>query len=285
MEPGANDDIQAIRNELEGLRTEVHAARAATRPWWARAYRPRLAKRLTRVGVVALMLAMPVLVSAAFPFTDVPTSNTYYTSISRLYGARITTGCSATKFCPNANVTRGQMAAFLNRGLGRAGNDWGATGFADDWAAFNDNSLGALNLVHGGATGGTGLVLVTASVSAYTREAGVCPCELAVWLVNVNTGEESPAVFQTITNVASPPDDNLDAWYETSTSMNYLFTVSSGATNTYVLGSSINTTTPPTDVNGSGAEWSMSAVYIPFGPNGSNPSLTSTQSVDGRRGH
>jgi hypothetical protein len=177
------------------------------------------------------------------------------------------------------------MAAFLNRGLGRAGSDWGATGFADDWAAFDDNSIGALNLVHGGATGGTGLVLVTASVTAYTRENGVCPCELVVWLVNVNTGEESPAVFQTITNVPSPPDASLDSWYEASSSIDYLFSVSSGATNTYVLGSAIHTTTAPSDVDGSGAEWSMSAVYIPFGPNGSNPSLTSTQSVDGRRGH
>ncbi len=38
--------------------------------------------------------------------------------IEAIFAAGITQGCSATQFCPSQAVTRGQMAAFLNRGLG-----------------------------------------------------------------------------------------------------------------------------------------------------------------------
>jgi hypothetical protein len=231
------------------------------------------------------MLAVPVMVSASHQFSDVPTSHTFHTAISRLYGARLTTGCSSTRFCPGANVTRGQMAAFLNRGLGRAGGDWGATGFADDWAAFEDGALGAIDLQHGGAPGGTAFVLVTANVSAYTDEGGICPCELGVSLVNADTGEQSPVMFQVIQNTPAPAHDAEPAWYETSTSLSYLFNVPSGVTHTYVLAASMVPTLTPSPENDAAAEWSMSAVYIPFGPTGGNSGTTTTQGVQERRDH
>jgi len=287
MQPGGHEEIQAIRAELEGLRAQVDAVGSAGgHAWWTRVTaRPRLAKKLTRIGIVALMLALPVMVSASHQFTDVPTSHTFHTAISRLYGARLTTGCTSTKFCPGANVTRGQMAAFLNRGLGRGAVDVGGTGTADDWAAFDNEILAVVDLLHGGAPGGTGHVLVTATASAYTTLAGTCPCELALWLVNADTGEESSGAYQIIADVPGPPDSEGLSWYETSASMSYLFTVPSGVTNTYVLGASLNPTTPPTgDV--AGAEWSMSAVYVPFGATGGNPVVPlTTQGVDDLRGH
>lgn len=49
-------------------------------------------------------------------FTDDETS-IHEASINRLAAAGITGGCTATTFCPRAQVTRGQMAAFLYRGL------------------------------------------------------------------------------------------------------------------------------------------------------------------------
>jgi hypothetical protein len=49
-------------------------------------------------------------------FTD--DDGTFETSINRVAEAGITSGCTATRYCPNANVTRGQMAAFLHRALG-----------------------------------------------------------------------------------------------------------------------------------------------------------------------
>ncbi len=49
-------------------------------------------------------------------FTDDNTS-TFQDDINRLRQAGITTGCATNTYCPNLPVTRGQMAAFLNRAL------------------------------------------------------------------------------------------------------------------------------------------------------------------------
>ncbi len=47
-------------------------------------------------------------------FTD-DNGTTFEASINRLAASGITAGCTATTFCPTADVTRGQMAAFLDR--------------------------------------------------------------------------------------------------------------------------------------------------------------------------
>jgi hypothetical protein len=49
-------------------------------------------------------------------FTDV-SGHFFEADITWLVKAGITSGCSSTKFCPNQPVTRGQMAAFLERAL------------------------------------------------------------------------------------------------------------------------------------------------------------------------
>jgi hypothetical protein len=49
-------------------------------------------------------------------FTD-DTGTTHEGNINRIAAAGITTGCTATTYCPKADVTRGQMAAFLRRAL------------------------------------------------------------------------------------------------------------------------------------------------------------------------
>lgn len=51
-------------------------------------------------------------------FTDVPTTHTYFRAIEALAASGITAGCGGGNFCPNQNVTRGEMAAFLARALG-----------------------------------------------------------------------------------------------------------------------------------------------------------------------
>jgi hypothetical protein len=49
-------------------------------------------------------------------FTD-DAGSIFEGSINSLREASITTGCTATAFCPTASVQRGQMAAFLHRAL------------------------------------------------------------------------------------------------------------------------------------------------------------------------
>ena len=51
-------------------------------------------------------------------FGDVPTSHTYFRAIEALAASGITAGCGGGNFCPNATVTRGEMATFLARALG-----------------------------------------------------------------------------------------------------------------------------------------------------------------------
>jgi hypothetical protein len=52
-------------------------------------------------------------------FGDVPTNFIYFRAIEAMAASGITTGCATPgNFCPNDNVTRGEMAAFLSRALG-----------------------------------------------------------------------------------------------------------------------------------------------------------------------
>ena len=58
--------------------------------------------------------AMSASFAISSPFTDIATSG-FDDEIEWLYANGITTGCSATKFCPRGSVTREQMASFLAR--------------------------------------------------------------------------------------------------------------------------------------------------------------------------
>jgi hypothetical protein len=50
-------------------------------------------------------------------FTD-DDSSPHHRAINRIAAAGITTGCTATRYCPQKVVSRGQMAAFLHRAFG-----------------------------------------------------------------------------------------------------------------------------------------------------------------------
>ncbi|MEM8704895.1 MAG: S-layer homology domain-containing protein [Actinomycetota bacterium] len=69
-------------------------------------------------------------------FTD--TTGTFFDNIERLRAAGITNGCSATTFCPGTYVTRGQMAAFLDRALDLP-DATTPSGFTDTAGTFFDN--------------------------------------------------------------------------------------------------------------------------------------------------
>ena len=66
---------------------------------------------------LARALQLPLTVSGEFD--DVPLEHTFRTEIRRIADAGITQGCNVdgTLFCPDAPVSRQQMAAFLSRGL------------------------------------------------------------------------------------------------------------------------------------------------------------------------
>jgi S-layer family protein len=51
-------------------------------------------------------------------YNDVPPTHLFYQYVEALAAAGITAGCGGGNFCPDAAVTRGQMAVFLSRALG-----------------------------------------------------------------------------------------------------------------------------------------------------------------------
>ncbi len=84
---------------------------------------PSLPKPRRRIGlalVLALALAVPGFALASHQFGDVPDSNPFHNDIAAIADAGVTGGCGGGNYCPKANVTREQMAAFMNR-LGALG--------------------------------------------------------------------------------------------------------------------------------------------------------------------
>jgi len=49
---------------------------------------------------------------------DVPTTHRCFRAIEALAASGITTGCGSGNFCPNQNVTRGELAKFPANALG-----------------------------------------------------------------------------------------------------------------------------------------------------------------------
>lgn len=82
-------------------------------------------------------------------FTD-DESSPHEGAINRLAAAGITGGCTATRFCPTAHVTRQQMASFIVRGwdLPTTGTDF----FVDDEGSVHENDIN--RLAAAGITGG-----------------------------------------------------------------------------------------------------------------------------------
>ncbi len=103
---------------------------------------------------------------------DDDNGNIFESAIDKLYTAGITSGCNPPTndhYCPNANVTRGQMAAFLRRGLddpppmvtgGSATTGGGSTEIAVFWDTSPDLDVDDYNVWHSYAPGGAKTLVI-----------------------------------------------------------------------------------------------------------------------------
>lgn len=82
-------------------------SRLPAKLWWA------VAAIVALVG--AGVLGGGVVTLASHDFSDVPNGAFYHSNVTWLKDREITLGCGGGKYCPNDFVTRGEMAAFLNR--------------------------------------------------------------------------------------------------------------------------------------------------------------------------
>ena len=109
------------RPELLGNRRPFlgrHCRRQPEQSYLLQAY---IEKGDGRQRIAALVVGYVLEVSPApgtATFNDVPTSHSFFQFVEALSASDITAGCGAGNFCPDAPLTRGQMAAFLAKGLG-----------------------------------------------------------------------------------------------------------------------------------------------------------------------
>ena len=140
------------------------------------------------VGMLAgALIALPAGVWAATSFSDVPTSHPFYNEISAVAEAGIAQGFNDGTYRPANDITRQAMAAFMERGVGRAVSD--AAHPLVVLVPNEDNEVAAVFL-DGGATGAgtTGYVHLSASMYASSTNAttGGCPCRVEVRLMSGN---------------------------------------------------------------------------------------------------
>jgi hypothetical protein len=230
--------------ELERRLAGMEAKRAAGGPLGRRGLRPGPRRLTLAVALVIAVVAGPAVVLAAHDFTDVPTTQTFHGQIGAVKDAGITAGCSPTGYCPDAPVTRGQMAAFLRRGLGRVAE---AT-FGDTLDSSGLVHVGQVEIKAGDVTGGTARVLVQASVSAYAGS-GPCGCRV-VWYLEDAYGSGSLNWATDLDNPTGLPWD--------SSALSDVFTVPTGVTTTFYV-SAIRTETADVEVYGH-----ITAMVIPF---------------------
>src|SRR3546814_16397200 len=85
---------------------------------------PRILNTRVRVAgaVVAAAVLVPTTAALAIVggFTDVPDGHSHAAGIGWVADNDITSGCTATTYCPSDFVTRAQMATFMQRLAGHA---------------------------------------------------------------------------------------------------------------------------------------------------------------------
>jgi hypothetical protein len=219
----------------------------------------RASRRRVLVALVAVALALPAAAYASHQFTDVPDGHTFHGDIGKAKGAGLTAGCTPSSFCPDANVSRGQMTAFLNRGLGRiARSDISAS-----ITSGTQQTGGTVTLRAGNPSGGTQIIYLIASVHATTTAAG-CPCELAL---NIRTSGGAGLGGVHYLDVPAPPAG--DAISDENATVQAMIVVPTGVQQTFnftiaqVYGTNVDI-----DIAGE-----FNALAVPFDGLGGNPVL------------
>ena len=86
-------------------------------------------------AIVTALVVAPLTAVASHGFDDVPNSHTFHEDIGWLADAGVTRGCNPPtndEFCPEDNVTRGQMGAFIRRFAQYIGAEDGTPAQADN---------------------------------------------------------------------------------------------------------------------------------------------------------
>jgi hypothetical protein len=226
-----------------------------TRPAWLT--RPRSHRKgLTILLAVLLVAGIPVGALASDRFADVPTSSIFHDAINAIAGAGITLGCGTPNYCPSANVTREQMAAFLHRGFGRS-----AQGILGSFVLTATGAdLSVVTIKAGEATGGTVFVRLDAFVTSFESDVTACPCQTAYLIFHDATENISSIGYNQLTTKSTISNVALDTG-----AISWVVAVPSGTTQTFRLSAFV--------LSGTGAhsaQGQLFAMTLPFGSQGTS---------------
>jgi hypothetical protein len=213
--------------------------------------------KLTAAAIgAALAVSIPLTVWASHQFTDVPTGHPFHGQISAVADAGITTGFPDGGFHPGDPITRQAMAAFLERGLGRVGMSSTA---GDLPLAPTTNDVLTEVFIDAGATGGgAGFVVLIGTAWFKTTAPADCPCWISLDVVDLQAG----------TSLASTEFDVGGAASEGGTALGTgtvqaVARVTGNSTRQFGLRAFLHDSTGSMSASGS-----LSAQYMPFGPDG-----------------
>lgn len=112
-EPTTYTELAALRARVAMLEAVQTRGRERRRVAWG---------RWLGLAIIAMLALLPTALAASDRFGDVPDGAFYHDDANAIAAAGITLGCGGGNYCPNAFVTRGEMAAFLARTAGLGGN-------------------------------------------------------------------------------------------------------------------------------------------------------------------
>jgi hypothetical protein len=95
---------------------------------------PKPKARIALIVVVVALIAAPLTAVATHSFTDVPDTHTFHEDIEWMKASGVTRGCNPpanTLYCPEDDVKRSQMAAFMRRFSQYLGAEDGTPALAD----------------------------------------------------------------------------------------------------------------------------------------------------------
>lgn len=219
--------------------------------------------RVTVLVVIALLIG-PAIVLANHQFPDVPTGASYHDDVEALVGAGITSGCGGGNYCPGNAVTRGQMAQFLNRGLGVATSTFDSVPILTFKGFVNTITIPA-----GDLPGGLGYVNVSADLTTFLPVPSLlsCPCGVQFLIVNVNVKDGSPIGAYVV------PEEVVNGSRANTGTISWVFEVPSGQEATFGLLAILIQQPPELSIEGPGTQGAvegtfsatMTAEYSPFG--------------------
>jgi len=210
----------------------------------------RTPRRRTLLVVLSLaVLAIAVPAAADHVFSDVPSNSTHHAAIDELAASGITAGCTTDRYCAGNAVNRGQMAAFLTRGMPRIASDHSTTTLSG-----GSGVPVTVTVESTGTTGGTGYVALQGSVTVFADSAGSCPCEVEAFVFRARDEDQGPSSWSILSGELAGGTSSMALPVTWATSM------PSGTTDEYRVAVFVDGAPA-----GTRAEATLTATTAPFG--------------------